>query len=117
LPVLLGTSRKSVIGLALDLQKDERTEGTVATTVIGAMKGFYNAGYRVPEDYSIIGFDDLEMASYVTPGLTTVKQQISLKGQKAVELLLSHLEDPKLSKQEVILPLQLVERGSVKTII
>jgi len=84
---------------------------------IGAMKGFYNAGYRVPEDYSIIGFDDLEMASYVTPGLTTVKQQISLKGQKAVELLLSHLEDPKLSKQEVILPLQLVERGSVKTII
>lgn len=39
LPVLLGTSRKSVIGLALDLPKDERTEGTVATTVIGAMKG------------------------------------------------------------------------------
>lgn len=39
LPVLLGTSRKSVIGLALDLPKDERTEGTIATTVIGAMKG------------------------------------------------------------------------------
>lgn len=39
LPVLLGTSRKSVIGLALDLPKDERAEGTVATTVIGAMKG------------------------------------------------------------------------------
>lgn len=39
LPVLLGTSRKSVIGLALDLPKDERAEGTVATTVIGAIKG------------------------------------------------------------------------------
>lgn len=38
-PVLLGTSRKSVIGLTLDLPKDERTEGTVATTVIGVMKG------------------------------------------------------------------------------
>lgn len=39
LPVLLATSRKSVIGLTLDLPKDERVEGTIATTVIGVMKG------------------------------------------------------------------------------
>ena len=39
LPVLLGTSRKSVIGTALDLPVDEREEGTVATTVMGRMKG------------------------------------------------------------------------------
>lgn len=38
-PVLLGTSRKSVIGLALDLPKDERLEGTITTSVIGAMNG------------------------------------------------------------------------------
>lgn len=38
-PVLLGTSRKSMIGLTLDLPKDERTEGTVATSVIGCIKG------------------------------------------------------------------------------
>ena len=38
-PVLLGTSRKSVIGLTLDLPVDEREEGTIATSVIGAMKG------------------------------------------------------------------------------
>ncbi|OFI05859.1 dihydropteroate synthase [Clostridium acetireducens DSM 10703] len=38
-PVLLGTSRKSMIGLTLDLPVDERVEGTVATTVIGVMKG------------------------------------------------------------------------------
>lgn len=38
-PVLLATSRKSMIGQVLDLPKDERVEGTVATTVIGAMKG------------------------------------------------------------------------------
>ncbi len=38
-PVLLATSRKSVIGLALDLPKDQRVEGTVATTVMGVMKG------------------------------------------------------------------------------
>ena len=39
LPVLLATSRKSVIGLTLDLDKDERVEGTIATSVIGVMKG------------------------------------------------------------------------------
>ena len=38
-PVLLGTSRKSVIGLTLDLPASERMEGTVATSVIGVMKG------------------------------------------------------------------------------
>ena len=38
-PVLLATSRKSVIGLALDLPADQRVEGTLATTVLGVMKG------------------------------------------------------------------------------
>ena len=81
---------------------------------IGAMKGFYEAGLRVPDDISVIGFDDLEVSQYLTPGLTTVRQQISLKGQRAVELLLKHIAQPDLTKQEEILPLQLVERGSVR---
>lgn len=83
---------------------------------IGAVKGFFEKGRRVPDDYSIIGFDDVEIAQYMTPGLTTIRQQISFKGQKAVELLLKHIEDPTLPKQEEILPLQLVARGSVKKI-
>ncbi len=78
------------------------------------MKGLYEAGKQVPQDYSVIGFDDLEFSRYLTPGLTTVRQQISLKGQKAVQLLLKHIEDPSLPKQEEILPLQLVVRGSVR---
>ena len=83
---------------------------------IGAVKGLYEAGKTVPGDYSVVGIDDLEISQYLTPGLTTVKQQISLKGQKAVELLLKHIENPSLPKQEEILPLELVERGSVKKI-
>lgn len=80
---------------------------------VGAMKGFFEAGKQVPKDYSVIGFDDVEVSQYLTPGLTTVRQQISMKGQSAVELLLKHIKDPSLPKQEEILPLQLVERGSV----
>ena len=81
---------------------------------IGAMKGLFEKGVHVPEDISLIGFDDLEISQYLTPGLTTIRQQIPLKGQRAVELLLKHIENPELTKQEEILPLQLVERGSVR---
>ena len=80
---------------------------------IGAIKGFFEAGLQIPKDISIIGFDDLEISQYLTPGLTTIKQEIALKGQKAVELLLKHIDEPTLTKQEEILPLQLIERGSV----
>lgn len=81
---------------------------------IGAIKGLYEAGMQVPNDYSVVGFDDVEISRYLTPGLTTIRQQISLKGQKAVQLLLKHIQNSGLPKQEEILPLQLVERGSVK---
>lgn len=108
----------SGIELANELMKSGLpATGIVAAAdilAIGAVKGFFEAGKHVPSDYSIIGFDDVEMAQYMTPGLTTIRQQISLKGQKAVELLLKHIEDLTLPKQEEILPLQLVVRGSVK---
>ena len=83
---------------------------------IGAIKGLFEAGKSVPNDYSIVGFDDVEVAQYLTPGLTTIRQQISLKGQRAVELLLKHIENPALPKQEEILPLELIQRGSVRNL-
>lgn len=83
---------------------------------IGAAKAFYERGVRVPDDISLMGFDDLEISQYLTPGLTTVRQQISLKGEKAVELLIRSINEPELTKQELILPVSLVERESVKRI-
>lgn len=99
------------------LQSQLPVTGIVAAAdilAIGVMKGLYENGKKIPEDYSIVGFDDAEVSRYLTPGLTTIRQQISLKGQRAVELLLKHIEDPALPKQEEILPLQLVQRESVK---
>lgn len=81
---------------------------------IGAMKGLFERGVKVPDDISVMGFDDLEIAQYLTPGLSTIKQQISLKGERAVEFLIKNIEEPTLSKQELILPVMLIERGSVK---
>ena len=83
---------------------------------IGAMKGFYERGVRVPDDISVMGFDDLEISQYLTPGLSTIHQEISQKGEKAVELLINNIKEPNLTKQEQILPVKLIERGSVKRI-
>ncbi len=80
---------------------------------IGLMKGFFESGVQIPEDISIMGFDDLDISAYLTPGLTTVRQEISLKGQRAVELLVQNMADPGMKKVEEILPVRLVERASV----
>ena len=81
---------------------------------IGVMSELYKLGVKVPDDISIVGFDDLETSKYLTPALTTIHQQIPLKGQKAVELLLEHIEKTNLPKQEEVLSLELIERDSVK---
>lgn len=80
---------------------------------IGAMKALYEADISVPSQLSVIGFDDLQIARYSTPGLTTIHQQISQKGKRAVELLVQNIREPGLTKREEILPIHLVERGSV----
>ncbi len=73
---------------------------TADVFAIGLMKGFYEAGVSVPEDISIIGFDDLEISAYLTPGLTTIKQYISTKGDRAVELLVQSMASPGMAKAE-----------------
>jgi LacI family transcriptional regulator len=83
---------------------------------IGAIKGFYDAGLRVPRDLSIMGFDDLRVSRYVCPGLTTVRQDISLKGRKAMGLLVEHIRNPQSAKREEILPVRIIERGSVRIV-
>lgn len=81
---------------------------------IGLMRGFYEAGIRVPEEISIMGFDDLDISAYMTPGLTTVRQEISLKGEYAMNLLVQNMAAPGMKKVTEILPVRIVERESVK---
>jgi LacI family transcriptional regulator len=81
---------------------------------IGAMKGLYNKGIKIPEDISIIGFDDLVLSQYVSPSLSTVHQNITGKGEEAVRLLFNSINGTQPGKQETILPISLIERDSVK---
>ena len=59
-------------------------------------------------------FLSLEISKYLTPGLTTGRQEISQKGEKAVELLLDNIQDADMTKREVIIPVSLSRRESVR---
>jgi len=83
---------------------------------VGIIKEFSSLGVRVPEDISIVGFDDLDQAKFCIPSLTTIHQNIQEKGAKAVEILLSDIKGTSQGKQEVVLPISLVRRDSVKMI-
>lgn len=81
---------------------------------IGAMEAAKSRGIRIPEDISIIGYDDIEMASYVTPKLTTVRQDTDVLGVRAAQLLIKQMvQDKKIVTEEVI-PVQLIERESCR---
>ncbi|MGO8950368.1 MAG: LacI family DNA-binding transcriptional regulator [Ktedonobacterales bacterium] len=80
---------------------------------IGAMKAFRECGQRVPEDISVIGFDDIESARHVTPGLTTIGVDKESMGAIAVRALASRARDPGANTTITMLKAYLVERQSV----
>jgi LacI family transcriptional regulator len=62
-------------------------------SAIGAMRAFRDAGLRVPEDVSVVGFDDIQGAAYLTPRLTTVRQPLRRMGEIAAEQLLARISN------------------------
>lgn len=78
----------------------------------GAIQAIREAGLHVPEDIGIIGFDDIDVATRYTPQLTTVRQPVQQKGVAALNLLLELIESDDKSPRNVILPTQLIIRGS-----
>ncbi len=98
------------------LQLRERATACFAFSDIVAMgliKGFYDLDISVPNDFSVVGFDDLYFAEYLTPGLTTIQQDIFGRGQSAVELLIDQIEGKcHLQDRKIIHPVSLKVRQS-----
>jgi len=63
-------------------------------SAIGAIHAFREAGLRVPEDVSVVGFDDIVSAAYQNPGLTTVRQPLREMGRIAAETVLRRIKRP-----------------------
>jgi DNA-binding LacI/PurR family transcriptional regulator len=97
-------------GGRLALAADPRPTALIAATdqlALGAIEAAREAGLRVPEDLSVVGFDDVPGAAWSRPGLTTVRQPLFEKGEVAGRLLTEHA-----APRDVILPVELVVRGS-----
>ena len=80
-------------------------------TALGALRSIHEAGLKVPRDISVVGFDDLFLASYMQPPLTTVRQPMRRMGQLAMEHLLQ-LASGSAPSQTVHIPAELVVRQS-----
>jgi LacI family transcriptional regulator len=81
-------------------------------TAIGAIRCLNEAGWRVPGDIALIGFDDIPASSTATPSLTTVRQPIHGMGEAAAHLLIEIIENGSKELHRVTLPTELVIRNS-----
>jgi LacI family transcriptional regulator len=94
---------------------DHKPDGLFAANdamAIAAMREISKAGYDVPGDVAVVGFDDGPRAAEAAPPLTTVRQPIRRLGSSAVATLLEIVTDPGRRIREVILPTELVIRAS-----
>ncbi|WP_224814237.1 LacI family DNA-binding transcriptional regulator [Hasllibacter sp. MH4015] len=78
----------------------------------GLIAGLTAGGLRVPDDISVVGFDDIDMARSYVPALTTIRQDRVRLGQTAANRLLDRLRGAQAPAREELLPVELVIRGS-----
>jgi DNA-binding LacI/PurR family transcriptional regulator len=81
-------------------------------SAIGAMRAFQEAGLRVPDDVSVVGFDDIASATFCIPSLTTVRQPLKKMGHIAAETLLARIEEGGEGGAEIAVEPELVIRNS-----
>ena len=82
-------------------------------TALGVMIALNARGYDLPRQFSVMGFDDISYASFVTPSLTTMKQPRSKIGETAMDLLLAVVEGRPVRNKERLLRSELILRNSV----
>ena len=83
---------------------------------VKVMKTLKKAGYHVPEDISVTGFDNADFGKYISPALTTIEQPFGEMGQIAAQKLINQIEGIALGPSQEILPVKLVIRQSVQKI-
>jgi LacI family transcriptional regulator len=106
------------VGCAVTRKILERNEPFTALfafndiSAIGAIQALRESGRRVPEDVSVVGFDDIQSAAYQNPALTTVRQPLRQMGVTAAETLLARINSPKSAEYpaEIIVKPELIVR-------
>lgn len=81
---------------------------------MGVMDSARSRGLRIPDDISIVGFDDIPQAQHIRPALTTVRQPLEKMGRVATQMLLDLLNDPQMDVSRIELPTELIIRDSCR---
>lgn len=79
---------------------------------LGLLRAAHEAGLQVPDDLSVVGFDDIPEAAYFAPPLTTVRQDFTQLGDLSLQLLLDRIHDHQPSSTHKLIAPQLIARGS-----
>ena len=79
---------------------------------VGALRAIRDLGLTVPEDVSLVGYDDIPLAKYLVPRLSSASKNGEILGREAIRLLLARLQDPDRPRQTVRLPARLILRES-----
>jgi len=98
------------------LQRDIRADAYIVASdpmAIGALKACYELGVKVPEDVSLISFNDIPQAKFMIPALSTVKIYQKYMGQTAVELLIERIKGRTISKK-IIVATKLIQRHTTR---
>lgn len=85
------------------------------TIAVGAYQAIQQQGLRIPQDLSIMGYDDIELARYLSPPLSTICQPKAELGKLAVEALLQRIKNPNENYRTLVLEPTCILRGSIST--
>ncbi len=83
---------------------------------IGIIRKYNERNLKIPDALSIIGFDDIQDSKFIYPSLTTIRQDIRMKGELAAKTLMNHFKKEGSNEPIITLDLKLIERESVKNI-
>jgi LacI family transcriptional regulator len=83
---------------------------------IGALRALHEAGYKVPADISIMGYDNIQLGRHLVPSLSTVEQPKAYLGATAVDLLIQRIRNPERALKTITLEPELVIRESTRSI-
>lgn len=104
------------------MQLEKRPSAIIACTnlsTIGAYQALFNNHIPIPEEVSLVGFDDFTLAGYLTPPITVVQRPTAETGRVAAEMLFEHIEGKRggdAKPREIILPTELVIRKSCRPV-
>lgn len=102
------------VGLSVDLEPGSAVFASNDLSALGLLSALRERGLRVPEDVSVVGFDDVPEAAFFFPPLTTVRQDFAALGRQLMQKVLLSLEEGESETMDTPLPTELVVRASTQ---